>query len=367
MTALAKSLVQGLSAGGWPGLSKRIDWVIVLILALIAATVALDPDNAWRLPASDGDRGGVLTIAIAALAQTSLYIAIAVGLLAYLNATGADAMVSRAFTGNETRMIVLAALVGGLAPFCSCEVIPFIAGLLALSAPLSAVMAFWLSSPLMDPPTFLITAGALGWDYAIAKGVVAVGLGLAGGFILRGLVAGGAFAAPLRHAPKKSCCGGGGAAALRQKPVWRFWRDGARIATFRDTALTQAVFLLRWLALAYIIEGLMITYLPAEYVAQAVGGEGVLPIILSAFVGMPAYLNGYAAPALVSGLIEQGMQPGAALAFLVAGAVSSIPAMAAVWSLVKRPVFIAYLTLGLSGAIVSGLAFQQLVASGLIG
>ncbi len=39
-------------------------------------------------------------------------------------------------------MIVLAALFGGLAPFCSCQVIPFVAGLLALGTPLPAVMAF---------------------------------------------------------------------------------------------------------------------------------------------------------------------------------------------------------------------------------
>ena len=43
---------------------------------------------------------------------------------------------AKAFQGRENRMILLAALFGGLAPFCSCEVIPFIAGLLAVGAPL---------------------------------------------------------------------------------------------------------------------------------------------------------------------------------------------------------------------------------------
>ncbi|MEZ5913781.1 MAG: permease [Paracoccaceae bacterium] len=75
--------------------------------------------------------------------------------VAWLKATGAETLMARAFEGRETRMIVLAALVGGLAPFCSCEVIPFIAALLAVGVPLSAVMAFWLASPLMDPAMFL--------------------------------------------------------------------------------------------------------------------------------------------------------------------------------------------------------------------
>ena len=56
-----------------------------------------------------------------------------------------------------------------------------------MGVPLAPVMAFWLSSPLIDPPALLITAGALGWDYAIAKTLAAVGVGLAGGFVVAAL------------------------------------------------------------------------------------------------------------------------------------------------------------------------------------
>ena len=44
--------------------------------------------------------------------------------------------------------------------------------------------------------------------------------------------------------------------------------------------------------------------------------------------------------------------------WLVLGAISSIPAMTAVWSLVNRSTFIAYLTFGLGGAILCGIFFQ---------
>lgn len=99
-------------------------------------------------------------------------------------------------------------------------------------------------------------------------------------------------------------------------------------------------------------------YVPADLIAGLVGGDGVVPIVLAALVGMPAYLNSYVAPPLLAGLMEQGMSAGAAMSFMVAGAVSSIPAMAAVWSLVKPKVFATYLGLGVSGAIVSGVLFQ---------
>ena len=298
----------------------------------------------------------ILRIAAGAFGGTLPYIAVAVLLIAGLKATGAETLVARAFEGRETRMIVLAALFGGLAPFCSCEVIPFIAGLLAAGVPLSAIMAFWLSSPLIDPPTVLITAGALGWDFAVGKAVAAVALGLLGGFGVRLLVHGGVFAAPMREVAGGGCggcAGSGGDAGV----VWRFWEEGRRIATFRSEALTSARFLVKWLALAYLLEALLITYVPAEAIAGVVGGEGLSAVVVGALVGAPAYLNGYAAPALVAGLVEQGMSAGAAMAFMVAGAVSCIPAMVAVWSLVRREVFLAYVGFGIAGAIAVGTVF----------
>lgn len=75
--------------------------------------------------------------------------------------------------------------------------------------------------------------------------------------------------------------------------------------------------------------------IPAETVTATLGGEGLLPIVTATLVGVPAYLNGYAALPLVGGLIEQGMAPGAGMAFLVAGGVTSIPAAMAVWALAR--------------------------------
>jgi len=324
-------------------------WTITLAAPLLVAV--LDP----------GRLGEVLSIATGAFAGTLPYIAVAVLLIAGLKASGAESLVAKAFQGRENRMIVLAALFGGLAPFCSCQVIPFIAGLLAVGAPLPAVMAFWLSSPLIDPPTLLITAGALGWDFAIGKAIAAVGLGLFGGFAMRAAIAGGRFADPLKPRSGGGC--GCGKSPFSGTPVWRFWREDKRMEMFRSEAAANALFLVKWLALAYVLEALLILYVPASMVAGLVGGEGLLPIGIAALVGMPAYLNSYVAPPLLAGLTEQGMSAGAAMAFMVAGAVSSVPAMAAVWSLVRREVFAAYLGLGIAGAILAGVAFQIIARS----
>ena len=326
----------------------KIGRVWLAVLAILAAVALLDP--AQFRPS--------VSFTLGALANTLPFIAFAVLAVAVLKATGADALVARAFEGRESRMIVLAALVGGLAPFCSCEVIPFIAALLAVGTPVSAVMAFWLSSPLIDPAAFLITAGALGWPFAIGKTVAAVGVGLLGGFAMQAAVRAGFFANPVRPRDSGGCCGA--PSTFGGTPEWRFWGHADRRRVFADETKANALFLLKWLTLAYLLESLMLAWLPAEAIAGAVGGEGLLPIVIAALVGAPAYLNGYAAPALVAGFVEQGMSNGAGMAFMVAGAVSCIPAMTAVYALVRRPVFAAYVGLGFAGAVLSGIVFGVL-------
>ncbi|MHA1188861.1 MAG: permease [Alphaproteobacteria bacterium] len=326
-------------------------WTIVIGAPLVV--LAFDSGNA--VP--------VVVFALKAFAGTVPYITVAVLLIAYLKAAGAESMIANAFVGREVRMIVLAALFGGLAPFCSCEVIPFIAGLLALGAPISAVMAFWLASPLIDPPTLFITAAALGWPFAIGKAVSAVALGLFGGFTLKAMQAGGLFADPLRPQTAGGFGGacGCGPSPFSGKPVWRLWSDAERVPVFFVELKANALFLIKWLALAYVLEALLVSYVPASLIAGVVGGDGIVPIATAALIGMPAYLNGYVAPALLAGLMEQGMGAGAAMAFMIAGAVSCVPAMAAVWSLVNRAVFAVYVLLGLVGAIISGLIFSFIV------
>lgn len=331
------------------GLWSRIDkaWLILaLILALLAI---LDAGQLWP----------TITFAAGALGNTAPFIAFAVLAVAWLKATGAETLLARAFEGSKPRMVVIAALMGGLSPFCSCEVIPFIAAMLALGAPLGAVMAFWLASPLMDPAMFLITSGTLGWDFAIAKTLAAISTGLLGGFATMALARSALFADPLRTQSRTGgCCGT--QTPFEGAPVWRFWNESARRDTFRVSAQANAAFLLKWLALAYVVEALMLEYIPAEAVAGLLGGSGIKPIILGALVGAPAYLNGYAAVPLVDALLAQGMSNGAAMSFVIAGGVSCIPAAIAVWALVKPRIFFAYLAFAMTGALLAGLVWQAI-------
>jgi len=287
------------------------------------------------------------------------YLALAVALAAYARASGADGLIARAFQGRLSTMIVVAALFGALSPFCSCGVIPLIAALLAMGVPLPAVMAFWLSSPLMDPSMFALTAGTLGLGFAVAKTVAAVGIGLSGGFATVALMNRGAFTEPLR--PEVGDGGCAGAAVRRQKPVvWKFWGDPPRRQSFATEASRSLLFLGKWLTLAFLLESLMLAWVPADSIARVLGPDSLWAIPIAVVVGVPAYLNGYAALPLVAGFLDLGVAPGAGMAFLIAGGVTSIPAAIAVWALVRRQVFLWYIALSLAGGLAAGILYQTL-------
>lgn len=330
------------------------DRVVIAIVALFGALAVLDPA---QLQPSAG-------FLVKALVSLSPVLALSVALAAALKATGADQLVSHAFSGRTGRAIAIAALAGALSPLCSCGVVPLIAGLLATGVPLAPVMAFWLSSPVMDPVMFMLTAGTIGVGFAMAKTAAAIGVGLAGGWMVHLL---------MRHEHATGYLRNDGEEltqrrtqrlhGMQQAPVqWRFWHEPARVQSFFASASSNGLKLVRWLSLAFVLESLMLAYVPAESVATLLGGVGWHAIPLAVALGIPAYLNGLAAVPLVGGLIELGMSPAVGLAFMVAGGMTSIPAAMAVWALVKPRVFALYIALALSGSLAIGYLYAAWLA-----
>lgn len=327
---------------------RRVDNVAIAITAIFAIIAIVD------LPQFQVS----LRFVGSAIQNTFVYMFISIGLAAYAKATGADNLISRAFQGPIGMAIVGGALMGALSPFCSCGVVPVIVALLSMGVPLAPVMAFWLASPLMDPSMFVMTVGTLGWDFAVAKTLAAVGIGLLGGVGVVALQKVGL----LGELTLRDGVGNGGCGAARiRKPkevVWRFWTESERVSSLVASFKTNALFLGKWLILAFVLESLMVAYVPNDFITRIAGGTGPWPVVLATLIGIPSYLNGYAALPLVKGLIEQGLAPGAAMAFLVGGGVTSIPAAMAVAAIARPRVFAAYLGLAIVGALIAGYAYD---------
>ena len=68
--------------------------------------------------------------------------------------------------------------------------------------------------------------------------------------------------------------------------------------------------------------------IPASWVAAIFGSGKISSVPLAATLGLPLYLNTEASLPLVLGLLDAGMSQGAALAFMVSGAGTSVGAIA---------------------------------------
>ncbi len=123
----------------------------------------------------------------------------------------------------------------------------------------------------------------------------------------------------------------------------------------------QSWLLGRWLLLAFLLEALILRYIPQTTIAGILGEGNIFAVPLAALIGIPLYLSNFTALPIVSGLLEQGMQPGAAIAFLIAGPVTTIPAMTAVYGIVQKRLFVLYLAIGLLGAMIMGFAANILL------
>jgi len=327
-----------------------------------------------------------------------------------------DGAIRRAFDARLGYAVLLATVVGAFSPFCSCTVVPLVAGLLVAGVPLAPVMAFWVASPTMDPEVFALSVGMLGWSLAVARLLATLALSLGAGYLTLALVRGGLLGDKVLRrsvlekdgegetAGGEGCCeasvsrepvlvafgpkpipdaerttDGGDAAGTRScgtagcEPQtdgqgyagwWGQIVDSIRRLDrprFAKEVLLQSWSLGRWLILAFAIEALMLFYVPQETIAGVLGGGSALAVPIAALVGLPLYMNEMGALPVVSGLLKSGMQPGAAIAFLVAGPVTTVPAMAAVWGVVRPRVFFLYVGVGLVGAVLLGLLTNMLL------
>lgn len=321
-----------------------------------------------------------------------------------------DGAIRRAFEANVGTAILLATLVGAFSPFCSCTVVPIIAGLLASGVPLAPVMAFWIASPTMDPEIFALSVGILGWPLALARLAATLALSLGAGYLTLALTryvtlgdiradqkklldagskasvsqpgisipivqpvvsqlvslspsAVASSTAPVAVAPADVAAAdcSSGSCQIRSPVGQLSWQEqlaeSFRQISWTDfgrEALDLSWSLGRWLLLAFVMEALITRYIPQAAIAALLGGDNWFAVPLAAVIGIPLYLNNLAALPIVSGLLAQGMQSGAAIAFLIAGPVTTIPAMTAVYGVVSRRVFALYLSLGLAGAVLLG-------------
>lgn len=319
---------------------------ILLIVGLIVLGFAVRE----HLPAA-------ILFALSSLWQMAPLVLAGLLVTAVLTASGSIGLLVATFEARQLLAIVTISLIGAVLPVCGITILPLVAGLLSAGVPLAPVMAFLLSSAVTDPMMLTVTAATLGWPFAVGKTVAAVGIGLMGGGATYLLVRSGRFARPTRQSalldklvPQSAC---GASTEVR----WRFWQDPERLRLFRDSGWSLAKLVIFWLTAAFVAEYFLKLYLSEDSLSALVGRDNSFAVPVAAIVGAPLYLDGYAALPFVRGLMDRGMADGAAMAFLIAGGITSAWTAVPVFALFRLPVFLAYIILAVVGSILSGWAY----------
>lgn len=325
-------------------------------------------------------------------------LAISIPFAVLLRVSGVSNRLTGAFGRRPLLGILLATAAGAFGPFCSCSVVPVIAAMLIGGVPLAPVMSFWVASPTMDPEIFFMSAAFLGWPLAIGRLTATLILSLAAGFVTHWVVRRGwigsdflragatasrgsvrpwlrlkTFLAALWPKPEatvsiaaQGCgCSAGEVArsaeaetAPASTSTFLRWLARDRVRRILKESVSTTLWIGRFMLLAFVLEALIRLYVPQATIVQWIGQERVWAPALAALVGIPLYTGNLMAVPMVGGLLSQGMSSGAALAFLIAGPITTIPAMAAVWGVVKRRVFLLYVGIGLAGAIGLGYLYS---------
>ncbi len=280
-----------------------------------------------------------------------------IGLLAagFIKSFISEAAMKRWVGGRGLSSILRAALFGAPLPLCSCGVLPAAIGLRRAGASKEATVSFLISTPETSVDSVAVTYALMGPVMAIfrpfAALVNAVGTGL-----LTTLVADDSLAEKSAEndgqTVAKSCCSSKDAAKAqavassccvstpetteasccseKQEDTDNHQPDKSGSSKFWQVLSYAGADLLddisKWMAFGIILAGIMLTFIPPDWLAQWGGGLPAMLVMLA--VGVPMYICAVASTPVAAGLLVAGVSPGAVLVFLLVGPATNIASFA---------------------------------------
>ncbi len=264
--------------------------------------------------------------------------------------------------------IPAAIAIGMISPLCSCGSIPIFVSLVSSGVPLAPSLTLLLVSPLMSPSGYTITAWELGPAWANLKVFAALFMGLVAGATTWLLERRGFFGNPGVltvagkidiHAPD---CPGELVCHCGDQWSNRLARRGhGRAVVFLAKAWELTVSTGKFTLLGIAVATLAERYVPREWIAGYLGEGTLANIGLVTLFSVPLHVNEISAAAILYSLLGLGLAKGPALAFLVGGPVTSIPAISVLFTMCRKRVVAVFLGICLAGTLVLAVAFQLAV------
>ena len=261
--------------------------------------------------------------------------------------------------------IPIAVAVGMVSPLCACGILPIVISLAMMGTPLAPLMALLVTSPVMGPDALLLTYRGLGGDWAMMKLVGAGILGLSSGVLVLWLQKTGYLAVDMvRLTPVYKEDGSlapaaeiGAAHGIKVKRMQVVPRD-SRLRFIFDRTIDAGLFVGKYLLLAIILEAIIVTLVPVSWITFLVGQQSVQSLFAAALIGLPLPTNQIPIIPILAGLLERGIDNGAALTLLLAGPVTSLPAIFALWAMFQKRLVLVFVGHSLLVSILLGWLLQ---------
>jgi uncharacterized membrane protein YraQ (UPF0718 family) len=267
----------------------------------------------------------------------------------------------------KTWSIPIASFLGLISPLGTYSVIPLAALLISIGVPLGPIIAFTVSSPLMNPSIFLLTAGGLSLNMAIARCVATLILSSLAGLIAMQMEkhwkgpehyvrANDNLKAKLKlHHHRKSIEG------LKSGKYEKIIEgEEPSRHPWLHNFLVQIRFAGKYMLLAVFISSAVNTFVPAPTVQSVMSIPNNFSIVIAALVGIPMYTCGGAAIPLMQVLTGMGMTKGAVLAFFITGPATNLSTIFTMSVLFRPKVNVLYYSVTFLGAVLLGSLYQLL-------
>lgn len=233
--------------------------------------------------------------------------------------------------------IAVASLLGVFSPLATYLAVPFGALLIGMGFAVAPVLSFVVASPLMNPNLFILTAGVLGINMALARTVSAWLLGVIAGLLYLYLAR--------RRVP-----------LLDGKSDLQVPQKSQR--TYRAEVWAQCKFVSKYLFISLLISAMVRVLVPAEWIAKALGAHASLSVLIAVALGVPLYSCGGAAIPIMRVLVDMGMTQGAVLAFFISGPATKLSTIYVFKAAMGSRMLAFYLIITLIGAILFGYIYE---------
>lgn len=207
----------------------------------------------------------------------------------------------------------MAAMLGAIAPFCSCSSIPMFIGFVESGVPLGVTLTFLVASPMITPQGIVLLWGLFGAKVALLYVVCGMVIAIVSGLIVSRL-----------HLER-----------WVEDYVYQMQRGGAaplRVSTLRERvqsswASVRQIFrkVAPWVAVGIAIGAFIHGYAPEELLARYAGRNNPFAVLIAVIVGIPLYSSSEGIIPIVQALWAKGLPLGTTIAFMMAVVGLSLP------------------------------------------